>query len=287
MEEQLIDSLRLSKDQIPHFCYKHKQGDLDAPWIGAMRGDFLIRGARAILFSPSASQEDTSTMTAQSGHSASQHSLRILPVFWSRPPRVLDFLLRQFNTSHLAPHVIRERSSTRIEYTCLCLDWPTASAAIAAITPTMPADDPVDQQATRALESSLREAVKRFERPPVELEWFTALPKRIRRSARLIEAAQNESRVLLEHIRAEWTKSRRAEREHEERLNRAKAIPRDLNCLRAPDPHAWNGLGRRKKRCRKDEAIGRAFTARQRAVTPAATTPGPVVDIHAVHRALP
>ncbi|QRV83896.1 hypothetical protein RhiJN_11912 [Ceratobasidium sp. AG-Ba] len=43
----------------------------------------------------------------------------------------------------------------------------------------MPANDPVDQKAARAFESSLRDAVNRLDRPPVELEWFAALPKRV------------------------------------------------------------------------------------------------------------
>ncbi|KAG8723844.1 hypothetical protein FRC09_001546 [Ceratobasidium sp. 395] len=50
----------------------------------------------------------------------------------------------------------------------------------------------------------------------------------------------------------------------DERLAHAKTKPRDLDCLRAPDPAAWNGLGRRKKRCRNFEAIGRAYQTRQR-----------------------
>ncbi|KAG8683432.1 hypothetical protein FRC09_016082 [Ceratobasidium sp. 395] len=127
----------------------------------------------------------------------------------------------------------------------------------------MPANDPADQQAARIIESSLREAVERFERPPIELEWFLAMPKRIRRSAQLIEDAQAECRVLLEHVRSEWARTRRIEREREERLAHAKTTPRDLECLRAPDPAAWNGLGRKKKRGRAFEAIGRAYTTRR------------------------
>ncbi|KAG8769591.1 hypothetical protein FRC12_004873 [Ceratobasidium sp. 428] len=117
----------------------------------------------------------------------------------------------------------------------------------------MPANDPADQQAARAIESSLREAVNRLERPPVELEWYMALPKRIRRSAQLIEVAQTESRVLLEHVRSDGQ-------------------PRDLECLRAPDPNAWCGLGRKKKRGRAFEAVGRAYNTRQQLVPPAPAT---------------
>ncbi|KAG8725962.1 hypothetical protein FRC12_023843 [Ceratobasidium sp. 428] len=132
----------------------------------------------------------------------------------------------------------------------------------------MPATDPADQSAARELESVLRIAVERRERPPVELSWFLALPKRIRRSGKLLETALAESRVLLECVRADWTRTQQADREREERLVRAKALPRDLDCLRAPDPQAWNGLGRRKKRCRVFDAVGRAFTTRQQIASP-------------------
>ncbi|KAG8732878.1 hypothetical protein FRC12_019050 [Ceratobasidium sp. 428] len=127
----------------------------------------------------------------------------------------------------------------------------------------MPANDPADQQAARALESSLREAVNRLEQPPVELEWLMALPKRIRRSAQLIEAAQTESRVLLEHVRTEWTRARRIEQEREERLARARAQPRNLECLQPPEAQkAWHGVGRRKERCCRFDAIGRTYSLR-------------------------
>ncbi|QRV83910.1 hypothetical protein RhiJN_11926 [Ceratobasidium sp. AG-Ba] len=95
----------------------------------------------------------------------------------------------------------------------------------------MPAADPADQEAARALESALRAAVQGRERSPVELQ---------------------------------WNRAQEGERERKKRLTRAKALPRDIECLRAPDPKAWNGLGRRKNRCRTFEAIGRAYTARQR-----------------------
>ncbi|KAG9126001.1 hypothetical protein FRC07_005273 [Ceratobasidium sp. 392] len=139
----------------------------------------------------------------------------------------------------------------------------------------MPAADPDDQLAARTLEAELRGAVARRERPPIELDWLSALPKRIRRSARLLEAAQAESRVLLDHVRANWNRARQAEKEREERLARAKALPRDLECLRAPDPTAWNGLGRRKRRCRAFDAIGHAFVTRQRVPDAAPAPPVP------------
>ncbi|QRV79278.1 hypothetical protein RhiJN_07293 [Ceratobasidium sp. AG-Ba] len=146
----------------------------------------------------------------------------------------------------------------------------------------MPSADPADQQAARAFESSLRDAVNQLKRPPVELKWFAALPKRVRRSGQLIEAALVEAKVLLNHIRADWTRARRTEQEPEERLVKARAQPRDLECLRAPDPAAWNGLGRRKKRCRVFEGVGRAYNTRQRiAARPQAALDRPV-DLQAV-----
>ncbi|QRW13137.1 hypothetical protein RhiLY_12136 [Ceratobasidium sp. AG-Ba] len=155
----------------------------------------------------------------------------------------------------------------------------------------MPAADPSDQHAARIIESSLRDAVHRRERPPVELEWFAALPKRVRRSGQLIEAALVEAKVLLDHIRADWIRVQRIEKECEERLVKARSQPRNIDCLRAPDPAAWNGLGRRKKRCRTFEAVGRAYQTRQQCTVPVQTAPAPtpvplstssstVVDVH-------
>ncbi|QRV85426.1 hypothetical protein RhiJN_27507 [Ceratobasidium sp. AG-Ba] len=91
-----------------------------------------------------------------------------------------------------------------------------------------------------------------------------ALPKRIRRSAQLIETAQLESRVLLDHVRAEWSRSQKLEQDREARLAKVRTQPRDIECLQAPDPAAWHGLGRRKKRCRTFESIGQTFNTRQR-----------------------
>ncbi|CCO34238.1 hypothetical protein BN14_08332 [Rhizoctonia solani AG-1 IB] len=145
----------------------------------------------------------------------------------------------------------------------------------------MPAADPEDQQAARAIESTLRDAVKRAEQPPVELEWFMALPKRIRRSAQLIKAAQVESGVLLEHVRTEWNRSRKIEQDREDQLARARTQPRDLECLRAPDPTAWHGLGRRKKRSRAFEMTGRAYNTRQKLLDAApSATPDDVFLLH-------
>ncbi|KAG8699934.1 hypothetical protein FRC09_006278 [Ceratobasidium sp. 395] len=148
----------------------------------------------------------------------------------------------------------------------------------------MPATDPADQSAAREIESSLRAAIESRERPPIELTWFLALPKRVRRSGKLLETAQAESRVLLEHIQVDWARTRQADREREEQLARAKTLPRNLDCLRAPDPKAWNGLGRRKKRCRTFKAVGRAFVSRQRVPEPV-QLPRPNQSLDPVHSA--
>ncbi|KAG8762846.1 hypothetical protein FRC12_008820 [Ceratobasidium sp. 428] len=140
----------------------------------------------------------------------------------------------------------------------------------------MPLSDPADEQAARAFESTLRNAVQRQERPPLELQWYESLPARVRSSGRLMDFAVAHSLVLLEHIRLMWTRTTSAEREREARLRRAKALPRDLECLRAPDPNAWNGLGRKKKRSRAFEAVGRAYNTRRQLVpAPPATGTAP------------
>ncbi|QRV99485.1 hypothetical protein RhiJN_27504 [Ceratobasidium sp. AG-Ba] len=146
----------------------------------------------------------------------------------------------------------------------------------------MPATGPVNQQAARAIELSLRDAVKQLERPPVELEWFAALPKRVRRSAQLIEVALGEAKVLLDHIRGEWTRTRRIEQERDDRLAKARAQPRDISCLQAPDPAAWNGLGRRKKRCRAFEMVGKAYNTRQQVSKRTVEPPTALLDVQAV-----
>ncbi|KAG8713697.1 hypothetical protein FRC09_018437 [Ceratobasidium sp. 395] len=135
----------------------------------------------------------------------------------------------------------------------------------------MPATDPADQSAAREIESSLRAAVQRCEQPPIKLA-----------CGKLLETAQAESRVLLEHIRADWAQTQQADCECEERLTRAKTLPRNLDCLCAPDPKAWNGLGRRKKRCQTFEAVGRAFVSRQRVPEPV-QLPRPIQSLDPVH----
>ncbi|KAF8596060.1 hypothetical protein BDV93DRAFT_563714 [Ceratobasidium sp. AG-I] len=132
----------------------------------------------------------------------------------------------------------------------------------------MPIDDLNDLHAARDLEQALQAAVQRKERPPIELEWLLALPERVRASAARVRGAQVHSRPLLEHVRSTWDAAQRVEREREDRLARAKAQPRDLECLRASDTGAWQGVGRRKQRCRRFTAIGRAFSLHDRLAHP-------------------
>ncbi|QRW09668.1 hypothetical protein RhiLY_08667 [Ceratobasidium sp. AG-Ba] len=116
----------------------------------------------------------------------------------------------------------------------------------------MPAADPVDQRAAR------------------ELDWFEALPKRVRRSRRLIDEALGPIKAAETRAREALAEQRARELEESLRLAAARARPRDLSCLKG-DGKTWNGLGRRKRRCRVFELIGRAYSTRQcvsNAVTP-------------------
>ncbi|KAG9088503.1 hypothetical protein FS749_002113 [Ceratobasidium sp. UAMH 11750] len=92
-------------------------------------------------------------------------------------PPVFNFSLPDFLVSRHVPDTVRLLSPLRIECAHLCPNHPARSAFTTAAIPAMPAKDPADQQAARTLKFSLREAVKQLERPPIELKWFTALPK--------------------------------------------------------------------------------------------------------------
>ncbi|KAF8599345.1 hypothetical protein BDV93DRAFT_560430 [Ceratobasidium sp. AG-I] len=54
----------MSEFEYPRLCYKDGIGDKDRPWVGAFYGQLLIKGARAIIFSPASSKDATPTMTA-------------------------------------------------------------------------------------------------------------------------------------------------------------------------------------------------------------------------------
>ncbi|KAG8721812.1 hypothetical protein FRC08_009889, partial [Ceratobasidium sp. 394] len=53
----------------------------------------------------------------------------------------------------------------------------------------MSAPNPADEQAARAIESSLREAVRLGERPQVELDWLLGLPGHVRESGKMLRVA--------------------------------------------------------------------------------------------------
>ncbi|GAB1527289.1 hypothetical protein RhiTH_011706 [Rhizoctonia solani] len=154
----------------------------------------------------------------------------------------------------------------------------------------MPIGDPADQKAAHEIESSLREAVARGDCPPVELDWFLGLPDRTRNSSKLFQVALKLTEPLLKHARTAWAKEKATEQARKERLAELRAKPRDLDCLRSPDGATWQGVGRRKRRCRKFNAIGQAFTARQ-GVAAAHPVPQPyeenIHDIHVAQACLP
>ncbi|QRV90622.1 hypothetical protein RhiJN_18640 [Ceratobasidium sp. AG-Ba] len=137
----------------------------------------------------------------------------------------------------------------------------------------MPSRNPADQEAACTLESALQKAVQQWEQSPVELQWFRLLPKRICQSGRLLEVAVAESLVLLDYVRADWNRALLAEQECEKWLECAKAAPRDIECLHAPDPRVWNGLRRRKNCCRAFESIGHAYITCQQVLPHSVVTP--------------
>lgn len=131
----------------------------------------------------------------------------------------------------------------------------------------MPAQDPEDQAAARRYEQGLRASVARTGNM-WELEWFLSQPKRVRRSFKLIHAG------LWEAI-----EKRDEEEAKAKRLAALRAIPRDISCLHADGARPWNGLGRRKKRCRAFRAIGRAYMVHQRAAPSPDPHPVPLLSV--------
>ncbi|CCO33215.1 hypothetical protein RSOLAG1IB_11014 [Rhizoctonia solani AG-1 IB] len=123
----------------------------------------------------------------------------------------------------------------------------------------MPIGDPADQKAARE--------------------------NRTRKSGKLLKAALKLTEPLLKHASTAWAKEKATKQAREERLAELRAKPRDLDCLRSPDGVTWQGVGRRKRRCRKFNAFGRAFTARQ-GVAAAAPVPQPSEEnIYVIHAA--
>ncbi|KAG9121759.1 hypothetical protein FRC07_002154 [Ceratobasidium sp. 392] len=48
----------ISELDFPRLCYPKGEGDPDKPWVGAFCGELLIKGARAIIFSPASSKDN-------------------------------------------------------------------------------------------------------------------------------------------------------------------------------------------------------------------------------------
>ncbi|QRV95452.1 hypothetical protein RhiJN_23470 [Ceratobasidium sp. AG-Ba] len=122
----------------------------------------------------------------------------------------------------------------------------------------MPAADPVDQSAAREYKQMLRYYVYSGRAPQSKLDWFQSLPKRVRRSRRLIDEALGPIEAAETRAREALAERQARELELKLRLAAARAQSRDLSCLKG-DGNAWHGIGRRKKRCRVFCAIGRAY----------------------------
>ncbi|KAG8717901.1 hypothetical protein FRC09_013504 [Ceratobasidium sp. 395] len=176
----------------------------------------------------------------------------------------------------------------------------------------MPAD-PEDQRDAREFERSLREDVLAGRTDPAQLAWFVALPKRVRRSLRLIvETAKHDKAQLLERRSTDkvsgeqgrlqlipaanpaptdiehnpwaepnpWAKPR-ADVHPADDVLAVTAVQRVEPCPVQPrdlsclrgDAKPWMGIGRRKKRCRAFHAIGQAYVLRHSLAPPAVTAP--------------
>ncbi|KAG8706146.1 hypothetical protein FRC09_002551, partial [Ceratobasidium sp. 395] len=95
----------------------------------------------------------------------------------------------------------------------------------------MPATDPLDQQAARAFEQDLRYYVMSGRAPQSKLDWFEALPKRIRRSRRLIDEALGPVEAAATRAREELAKQKAEEFTRHLQMVAARSQPRDLLCL--------------------------------------------------------
>ncbi|QRV95314.1 hypothetical protein RhiJN_23332 [Ceratobasidium sp. AG-Ba] len=146
-----------------------------------------------------------------------------------------------------------------------------------------------DQRDARAFERSLREDVLAGQTDRSQLDWFVALPKRVRRSLRLIvktakrDFARPEQRSTHQpprHERSDPQPTRPTlsppPRSSNQALRPVLTAPRDLSCLKG-NGTAWNGIGRRKKRFRTFQAIGRAYVRRQ-AISEPPTAPIQLVE---------
>lgn len=136
----------------------------------------------------------------------------------------------------------------------------------------MPATDAADQADAREYEQMLRYYVYSGRAPQDKLDWFLALPKRVRRSRRLIGEALGPYDEAREREQEDQERRMAAELEETLRLAAIRACPRDLSCLTRGEA-AWGGVGRRKKRCRAFRIIGKAYI---RQLPPAVASLAPV-----------
>ncbi|KAG8682048.1 hypothetical protein FRC08_015219 [Ceratobasidium sp. 394] len=134
----------------------------------------------------------------------------------------------------------------------------------------MPAADPADQRAARDFEQSLRYDVLSGRAPQAKLDWFSALPKRVRRSRQLIDEALGPFQAARERAKEELVQQRTEGFLRDLRLAALRQQPRDLSCLRG-DGTPWAGIGRRKKRCRAFRATGQAYVLHKTLAMPSAT----------------
>lgn len=148
----------------------------------------------------------------------------------------------------------------------------------------MPAIDPLDQAAARDFEQMLRYYVHSGRSPQAKLDWFLALPKRVRRSCILIGAVLGPYEEAQQRVREEEERRRTAELERMLNLAATRSQPRDLSFLHVG--HAWNGLGCRKRHCRAFCVIGQAYSLHKRlegvsspSVHQSLAPPSPIVSI--------
>ncbi|KAG8713486.1 hypothetical protein FRC09_018660 [Ceratobasidium sp. 395] len=176
----------------------------------------------------------------------------------------------------------------------------------------MPSADPDDQRDAREFERSMREDVAAGRADSAQLAWFVALPKRVRRSLKLIVQAAKRDKAELERRSTNkapgeqggpqltlpakpslsdiehnpwaesnpWAEPYTPARRDDPSVTTVHCTgpplvqPRDLSCLTSGGS-AWAGIGRRKKRCRAFCAIGRAYVRHQSILSPS-PSPAPV-----------
>ncbi|QRW08203.1 hypothetical protein RhiLY_07202 [Ceratobasidium sp. AG-Ba] len=96
----------------------------------------------------------------------------------------------------------------------------------------MPAANPIDQRAAREYEQMLRYYVYSGRTPQSRLDWFEALPKRVRRSRRLIDEALGPIKAAETRAQEALAEQRARELKESLRLAAARAQPRNLSIRR-------------------------------------------------------